>query len=398
MTTIEQLAHLQTADGSALLAKLRDLDPQPNTGLAVIARMRKQYPAEMVAAAMTIHLLRVRAREKFSRADEMWFTRDGYEQATSERIAAYRSARFDGYQRVFDLCCGIGGDLIALSRRPSIKDIVAVDRDPLHLAMAELNARVYEATARIVTRLSDVETVHLTNADGIFIDPARRDERGRKSGGRSDPDLVWCLALTDHVPAVGIKMAPGIPHRLLPDGWELETIALGTDLKEAVLWSPELGRTPRRATVIEGDEVHTFDPVPGEAVPVRQPVVGDRLFDPNPAITRAGLVDDLARTLDAAKIDEQIAFLIAEKPVATPFARGFRVVASLPWHERNLKRQVIDLDGGEVTLRRRGLAGDVDAIQRRLRGAGSRPLFIAMTRLEDRPWAIVCESPPTHRG
>ena len=49
---------------------------------------------------------------------------------------------------------------------------------------------------------------------------------------------------------MGIKNAPGIPHELVPDGWELETIALGSDLKEAVLWSPAIATARRRATVV----------------------------------------------------------------------------------------------------------------------------------------------------
>jgi hypothetical protein len=143
---------------------------------------------------------------------------------------------------------------------------------------------------------------------------------------------------------------------------------------------------------VTGSGAVSFTPQPGDPVGVRSPVAGDWLFDPNPAITRAGLVDDLARTLNASKIDDQIAFLVASTQMKTPFARCFRVLASLPWHERNLRQAVIDLNGGEVVIRRRGLAGNVDEIQRRLRGSGSQSLFVAMTRLKDRPWAIVCEN------
>jgi SAM-dependent methyltransferase len=393
MTSLDQLHQLQSPQGTTLFAELWEQNPQPGTGLAIIARLRKRFPPDMVAAAMTIHLLRTRATEKFSRAEEMWFTRDGYEQATAEPIASYRAARFACCQQVFDLCCGIGGDLIGLATQPSIANVVAVDLDPVHLAMAELNARVYHATAHIESRLEKVERTDLTGADGVFIDPARRDNTGRKKLGQSDPDLSWCLRLADRVPNTGIKFAPGLSHQLLPDDWGLETIALGSDLKEAMLWSPALRHHPRQATVIEGDTVSTFAPVPGDQVAVREPVAGDFLYDPNPAITRAGLVDDLARALDAAKIDDQIAFLITRERQESRFARGFPVLASMPWHERNLKQMVIDLDGGEVTLRRRGLAGNVDDIQRRLRGKGNQRLFIAMTRLRDRPWAIICATP-----
>jgi hypothetical protein len=392
MTSIDQLHYLQSDDGARLMAAIREFDPQPNSGLAVISKLRKAFPPEMVAAAMTVHLLRLRAREKFSLADDMWFTREGYEQATSGQIAEWRAKRFTTFRRIVDLCCGIGGDSIGLSALPSIEQLDIVDRDPVHLEMAVANTHLYSPDAQLREHLSDVTTYDLAGTDAVFIDPARRDEQGRHATGKSEPSLEWCVSLAERVLAVGIKLAPGLPHHLIPEGWGFETIAIGFDLKEAVLWSPAMRTGAWQATVVTQSGTETFVPVPGDPVELREPQVGQWLFDPNPAITRAGLVDDLARTIDAAKIDNQIGFLVADRAADTSYARCFRIVASIPWHERNLKQAVIDANGGEVVIRRRGLPGNVDDIQKRLRGSGSRSLFIAMTRLNDRPWAIVCDN------
>ena len=62
------------------------------------------------------------------------------------------------------------------------------------------------------------------------------------------------------------------------------------------------------------------------ADPVDLSEPGAYLLDPSPAVTRAGLVEDLARLLGARKIDPRIAFLTADREVATPFARTLRVV------------------------------------------------------------------------
>jgi hypothetical protein len=199
------------------------------------------------------------------------------------------------------------------------------------------------------------------------------------------------VSVADRIGRVAIKLAPGLPHSAIPAGWSFETIALGADLKEGVLWSPAFDIPDFTATVVDGATVHTLSAIPGDRVGTRAPEPGDILYDPNPAIGRAGLVEDLARSLGAKRIDAQIAFLVGREPVPTPFARAGRVLASLPWHERNLKQAVIDLNGGEVTIRRRGLPGNVDEITKRLRGRGNRPLWIAMTRVDDRPWAIVAD-------
>lgn len=393
MTTLEQFLAVRSPEGRRILAELHDQEPTTATAITVATRLRQRFPPDLVAAALTLHELRVRARTKFARADELWLTRAGLEQATSDAIAHWRARRFRDVDTVADLCCGIGGDLIALARRSPNGTVLAVDRDPLPLAIARANAAVYGVQDRIAFREADVREVDLSECGGVFVDPARRTDGDRFATGRSEPPLAWCLALGDRVANVAIKAAPGLPRDLLPEGWELETIALGTDLKEAVLWSPSMANTTSSATVIRNDRVHHLQPVAGDAVPIRTPETGEMLLDPNPAITRAGLVEDLARLAGAAKLDHRLAFLVRAHDAYSPFARSLHIVASMPWHEKRVRERLRELDAGPVDIRRRGLAGDVDMIAKRLRGTGSRPLTLAMTRVRDQPWAVICDDP-----
>lgn len=381
-------------DSGDLMQRVMDQHPTPGTVLAISTSLRQAYPPELVAAALTQYDLRQRAAAKFARADWMWFTRAGLEQATSERIASRRAERFHPFAHVADLCCGIGGDLLALAGLPHAPHVTAVDRDPVHCALAAENARVEGLGQRVDVLERDVAGVGLAGIEAVFIDPARRNERRRLGPGQGEPPLSWCIDLVGRVAALAVKTAPGIDHDLVPEGWSLECIALGTDLKEAVLWSPAFGLPRRQATVIrdDGPAILTDAPVdePGLAIPE----AGMWLLDPNPAVTRAGLVAQLAAVAGARQVDRQIAFLVTDAMVTTPFARRLPVVASLPWHERTVKRTIRELGGGAVDVRRRGLAGDVDAISRRLRGPGERRLVVAMTRVGDRPWAIICEGHP----
>lgn len=385
-----------------ILRGIERLNPSPATALSVAATLRKRYPPDLVAAALTLHDLRRHARTKFARADDMFFTRAGLEQSTSERIAAWRAQRYASLSVVADLCCGIGGDLVALAQLPDITRLIAVDLDPDHLAMAIANARLHAPELAIEGRREDVRAVDLTGIEGVFIDPARRNHGGRFVGGASEPRLEWALELAQRVPAVGIKTAPGIPHDLVPDGWELETIALGHDLKEAALWSPAIGSAERRATIVTGHGIDSISQGRGEDAPppasIVAPVAGMWLHDPNPAVTRAGLVQQLAAMIGAAQIDEQIAFLVTGDPVASPFTRALPIIASEPWNEKHLRQTLRDLDAGPIDIRRRGLAGDVDAIGRRLRHKGSRAVMLAMTRHQDKPWTIVCDDIPAARS
>jgi hypothetical protein len=188
---------------------------------------------------------------------------------------------------------------------------------------------------------------------------------------------------------VGIKAAPGIARDAVPGGWEVEFVAVGRDLKEAVAWSPSLAGPATRATLLPGG--HTLTPQPGPPVPVAPP--GPFLLDPNPAVTRAGLVEELARPLAAWKIDEQIAFLCTDTPVRTPFARTLQVIDSGPWNQKRLPARLRDLGIGSLDIRRRGLAGDVAQLHRQLKLTGSRRATLVMTRVRDQPWALVCLDP-----
>jgi predicted O-methyltransferase YrrM len=442
----ENPAVLLTPRGREILARVAELQGDaPKPELAVAEALRREYPASLAAAAMAQHELRLAARTKFSRAMEMLFTRGGYEQSSSETIARYRGGRFGDARRVADLCCGIGGDLIALASARSRVIVLAVDRDEAHVRLARHNAGVYGVSYRVAACVGDVRDIRLAGIDAVFIDPARRAGSRRFRAGVSEPPLDWCSDLARRVPAVCVKAAPGLPAELIPPGWEAEFIADGRDLKEAVLWSPALatapwalpagpataprrlaaaprrlaaaprgraaaprGRAtappgpaaprgpagPRRATILPAGD--TLVAHPGDPVPVGEP--GEYLLDPNPAVTRAGLVEDLARTLGAWKFDSQIAFLAIDQEIETPFARTLRVIDSAPWNEKRFAARLRGLGVGAADIRRRGLAGDVDQIRRRLKLAGPHRATVVLTRVADKPWGLICADPAARLG
>ena len=376
------LDRLLSAEGRALLDELPPGPLDPGDALGLGTRLRARFPAELVAAALAQHELRVQAAAKFRRADRMWFTREGLEQASAEPLARHRAARYAGADQVADLCCGIGGDLCALA--PG-RAVLAVDLDPVHLRMARENARVHGAGG-VAAACADVRDLRLPRSLAVFVDPARRAGGRRLPATDSRPPLAWCLALAGRVGGVGVKAAPGLPFDLVPPGWEVELLADRRQLKEAALWSPALATTSRRATVFPGPR--TLTARPGPPVPCAPP--GGFLLDPSPAVTRAGLVEDLARDLGAWKLDQRIAFLSADQPLRTPFGRLLAVDASLPWNLKRLRQLLRQRGVGTVEVRKRGSAVDVADLTGRLRLRGDARAVVVLTRVADRPWVLVC--------
>jgi hypothetical protein len=397
---LTQSSPLMSTQGRALLDRLSGADVGPEQALRLARSLRGSYPADLIAAGLSQQALRRAAREKFSRADRMLFTRAGLEQASSELTARHSAARFAGARLVADLCCGIGGNLTALAAET---DVLAVDRDLISLQFARHNAAVYDAAGRVGVVCADVRDIPLAApaVAAAFIDPARRSSGRRLTGGRGEPPLDWCVGLAGRVPSVGIKTAPGLPRELVPPGWEVEFLAVGRGLKQALLWSPALATTSRRATVLPADNGLAGDMPAGDTlaagdqpaaalapVPVAAP--GGYLLDPNPAVTRAGLVQQLARQLGAWQIDPMIAFLSADRPLRTPFGRTLRVLESAPWQEKTFARRLRELGIGTADIRRRGLAGDVPQIKRRLGLRGPGAATIVITRMNGRPWGLIC--------
>ena len=386
----QALDRLLSADGQALLRLLPEGPLDPAEALRVGTRLRERFPAELVAAALAQHELRVRAAAKFSQANRMWFTRDGLEQASAEPLARHRAARYAAFEVVADLCCGIGGDLCALALG---RAALAVDLDPVHVRMARENARVHGA-GEVAVACADVQILNLPASLAVFADPARRAGGRRLPAGHSRPPLAWCLGLADRVAGVGIKAAPGLPLGLVPAGWEVELLADRRELREAVLWSPAMATTTRRATVFPGP--HTLEARTGPPLACAPP--GGFLLDPSPAVTRAGLVEELGRDLGAWKLDPRIAFLSADEPLRSPFGRSLRVDASLPWNLKRLREALRQRRIGTVEVRKRGSAVDVADLTARLRLRGDGRAVVVLTRVADRPWALVCTETPTRPG
>jgi hypothetical protein len=67
------------------------------------------------------------------------------------------------------------------------------------------------------------------------------------------------------------------------------------------------------------------------------------------------------------------------------------VVASQPWNLKQLRRVLRELNVGVVDIRKRGSAVDVEDLKRRLRLDGERAATVILTRVLDRPWALVCD-------
>ncbi|MGC8800506.1 MAG: class I SAM-dependent methyltransferase [Chloroflexus sp.] len=380
---------LHSAEGQAILAELAIRELRETDLLAELNRLRRHLPAERARAAIEQALLRRKAIAKFPYADRMLFTRDALEQASAAPVAAHRAARLVCQSRVADLGCGIGGDTIAMALAGI--QVIAVERDPIRLALAQANLAALGLDERVLWLERDLLHEPPPHADALFCDPARRiGDRRVFDPAAFQPPLTHVLGWQRHNPALVVKLAPGIDRNHIPAEAELEFISFDGELKEAVLWCGPLATTERRATVLNGagNAVSlTTGAAPRPPLSTPQTV----LYEPDPTIIRAGLIAELAAQLGAAQLSPDIAYLTTTTYHPTPFARPWPIVTWLPFQLKRLRALLRDLDAGPVTVKKRGSPLDTTTLAHQLSGNGNRRLVVVLTRLPSGPIAVICD-------
>lgn len=337
-------------------------------------------------------LLRQRAEAKFPRASEMLFLREALEQATSAQLAAHHAARLRDFAPRYDLGCGLGGDALALA---ALGPVVAVDRDPLRLLVLRANAGMLGLGDRVRPVCGDLTSPgwRLPGAAGVFADPARR-RQGRRihDAARYDPPLEVLLRIARSVEGMGVKLSPGIDRRQVEGlGAEVEFVSEGGELKECVLWFGAPRSAGWRATLFPSGATLVGPEAPQGAIsPVRA-----ILYEPDPAVLRAGLVRRLGELLGAEQVDPELSLLASDDVRPTALAHAYRVLDVLPFSEKSLRHELRRRGVGRVTLKKRGSAVDTEALARRLRLQGDGEATVLLTRLLGRPLAILMEAART---
>jgi hypothetical protein len=376
--TWEALQFLLSPEGEAAILEAS----AGSDTLATLERLRMRLSPENASAAVKMAELRRKGQAKFARADRMLFAPAGLEMATGERIARWRARRFEGCARVADLTCGIGGDSIALA---GVAETIAEERDLVALRMARRNAEVYGVGRSLLPVCADSRAWR-PEADALFIDPARRiDGRRLRSGDDLQPPLGEALAWACAAKRAGIKLSPAFDWEPFAGEAEVELISDGGECREAVFWLGEAKTCRVRASL--ADRGVSLIDRPSEPAPVR--AVGAYLYEPDPAVRRARLIDPLAEEIGAWKLEPEIAYLSSDSAVSTPFARLYAVEEIFPFSLKELQRRLRRAGAGRAIVKKRGVAYDPAEIERRLKLDGDATATVALTRIRGRATAML---------
>jgi hypothetical protein len=359
MFTPSLLAELKSEAG--FLHELAEQNLEAANTLTLLTRLRKKYSAPFAAAALETARLRKKAVAKFRHADEMFFTAEALQQATTETLATHHAQLLQNWSSVADLGCSIGGDAIALGQ---LAFVLGLDLDVTRLWMARHNAAVYGANTAFVQ--GDLTApLPLQHIECFFFDPARRMGEKRLFSVEDYQPPLSILYGWDFRAGL-VKLSPGVDlEELQPFPVGVEFVSEGGELKEALLHVGELAFSGRRATRLpEGETLDPegYDPPPVIQAPLRY------LYEPDPAVIRSGLFGEMLARLDleAYRLDETIAYLTGDTDIESPWLRAWKIHDWMPFNLKRLKKRLVEKRVGQVTVKKRGSPLTPEGLQKML--------------------------------
>lgn len=375
---------------------------QLRAGPAAIAAaapgLKRQLPGARVHLLLEQVELRRKGGAKFPHAERMFFLAQAFQQATDIIVARYKAGRFPPGVRIADLCCGIGGDLMALAERGPV---TAVDRDQVTILFAEANLRATVGLGKEnwvnEFRLEDAATFSVEPFATWHLDPDRR-----ASGRRTTQLAAYApgLETIDRLLAErgdgAVKLAPAT---IVPQWWEeraeLEWIGRDRQCRQQVAWFGKLARLPgfRRATVLRSgpDGRPTTATFAGDPR-IRPPLagqIGQFVLEPDAAVLAAGLAGALAEQYRLAALHRHVPYFTAEKKIDDPLLPCFEVTDVLPFDRKRLRRLFHERGVGRLEIKTRGVEEPPERIRRELRLSGKADATLLVARLGRRVTAIV---------
>ena len=370
--------------GTKIRAALAAL-PSNATALQCLDQLRKQFPKELARQAAALHDLRQRCKPRIGLDLLPYLRSPSASQVTPPGLArarAERIARMQPGSHIWDCTCGLGMEAVHLVRAGL--RVSASDHDPVTARFAEANLAHHGAPGRVFCADALRQPIR---ADGVLIDPDRRPQGQRTlDPDRWSPSLEASLQLAQAFPAAVLKLPPVWN---VPQAWyakhDLEFVSLGGQLVESTLWLGQWAEHPgAQAVRIDGARVSRFGGTPQTLEPLsfEQALASPFLFDPDPSLAAARLLESFAQAHGMAPMAPRLGYLGGHAPVRSPFGDCFAVLGHSPLRPKSVRAMLADHGIGPVQIRMRGHQERPEVLAKRLRGPGDRPGHLAIARLD----------------
>ena len=281
------------------------------------------------------------------------------EQCSSEANAKYKANLLEG-EAFADLTGGLGIDTYYISQH--FREADYVERQAELCDLAKHNFEVLKANVKVWNEMAEEYLKCCKPKDCIFIDPARRDEHGRKTVSISDctPDVTALKdVLLEKAEKVMVKLSPmlDISKALveLHHVSEVHVVAVANECKELDIimerdyqGDPKfvcvnlLTSQPELCFMMEDERNCTSRLADG---------VSNYLYEPNPALMKAGCYKLLSERFAVFKLHKNSNLYTSEQLVSEFPGRIFEVEGWAPYNKKVKQTLLADVEKASIAVR-----------------------------------------------
>ena len=347
-----------------------------------------------VGTDVSLALRQIAARQLLQKKVSQWADNDdllfpahlSIEQCSSEAAARYKAGLLHG-RSFADLTGGLGVDTYYLSQHFLQADYVECQSELCELARH--NFAVLKSSVEVWNESAEDYLSHCEHKDCIFIDPARRDEHGGKTVAIADctPDVAALqTALLEKADRVMVKLSPMLDIckalEALHHVKEVHVVAVANECKELDVvmergyqGEPQLfcvnllTHQPQVRFTFEEERL-----TPGSIADE----VSNYLYEPNPAVMKAGCFKLLAARYGVRKLHKNSNLYTSEQLVGDFPGRSFKVEGWAPYNKK--VKQVLLSDVAKASVAVRNFPLSVVELRKALKiGDGDETFLFATT-------------------
>ncbi len=258
---------------------------------------------EFIEELLSIAKARKRASESKSKfLDLTYFNEEDLRFSTPKEVADYRAKKLK-CNKIVDLCSGIGSQSISFSK--NCKNVLAIELDEKKVKYAEMNDKNKKIKFVVGDVLSKeiIKEVKEFAPDIIFCDPERLEEEKERSLDSIKPSIKKLIEIYSKItPNICIEIPPQIELEKLKEfgSFEAEYLSYNNKLNRLSLYFGSLKKCDVSVADVSGTRIEKTNNKAKIAVfPSRY------LYEASSAITKAGLENELALSINAEILSKE---------------------------------------------------------------------------------------------
>lgn len=349
---------------------------------------------------------------RWAQTNGIWYPpRISMEQCSGEPAATYKAKvaeTLTDKRMLIDMTGGFGVDFSYMA--PLFKNAIYIEKQELLCKIAHHNFPLLGLNnATIENTSSDSNSsLHTQHASLIYLDPARRDDVGRKVYAIEDctPNIILLQdELLDNADCVMVKLSPMLDItmalRMLHCVSDVHVVSVRGECKELLfIMRRNADNAPISLYCVNletnDDDFTCSLSNKSQQAELAVPKVGDCLYEPNASIMKAGMQDAFAQLYGLKKLHPQSNLFTKEtcepetgNAISAP-ARIFRITKILDFSKQSVK--LLQRSTQQANIAIRNFPSTVEDLRKRLKMKDGGNLYIFATTLSDSSHALLlCE-------